>query len=362
MLKQSMPDEGLAANADLEPELWDGEIWALSSDHTDPMDDGLGTGAMSDGETQPEHWDGETWAPSSGYTDLMGDGLETDAVSDGEAELEQWDGEIWPTGSAGQDDLEQVLVDQAPTVPADIRELIRLWNSTIGQLPLGRIGVRSPTAVRYLTTGEQREADTVYNGSLDYAKVLISNGLGAGGRPFTLYAPMRTGSFTVLSMGSSAFRRPLSRPATLIHELAHSWQSQHNGSSPGQYMTNSILSQGRALADLPIAKAEASANAVRVAISSGVRNPLRLAQIGERAAAAEDTSAYAYVPGRPFGGYAAEQIAEQVEDHYRGQGRPTPAVISHIRSLSPSAFSPLNRRSLSTARWERKTKTGVVFP
>ena len=56
----------------------------------------------------------------------------------------------------------------------------------------------------------------------------------------------------------------------------------------------------------PHAKAEAGKNAAAAAVARGEINPVTLAGIARAAAAAEDVSSYAYVPGKPFAGYAAD--------------------------------------------------------
>ena len=57
-------------------------------------------------------------------------------------------------------------------------------------------------------------------------------------------------------------------------------------------------------------------------------------------------SAYGYVPGKAFGAYAAEQIAQQVEHTFTGAGAPTPSIIGVIRSVAPNAPSADNVASL----------------
>jgi hypothetical protein len=151
------------------------------------------------------------------------------------------------------------------------------------------------------------------------------------------------------------------RSATLIHELAHAWQSQHHASDPQAFMKNSVECQVRALADVPIAKAAAASASTAAAVRRGVMDPVALASIGRSAAAAEDVSAYAYVPGRPFGEYAAEQIAQQTEDTYLGRGRPTASIVPTIRSVSANARSLDNESSLTVISFHRRSTPKVVF-
>jgi peptidoglycan hydrolase-like protein with peptidoglycan-binding domain len=250
-----------------------------------------------------------------------------------------------------------------PVVPSDLADIIGLVKRILTRLPgLGLTGIKVPTTARFLTAAEQSEAMKVYSGSLDFTKILISDGLGFQGRPFTVAAPLASGSHVVMNLGDLGSWETRPRSNTLIHELAHAWQSQHHGSDPAAFMKNSVLCQARALADLPIAKAEAAAAASAAAVSRGVLDPRTLASIAQKAADAEDVSPYAYIPGKTFGDYAAEQIAQQVEDAYRGGGRPTPGVLPVIRSVSANVRSRNNETSLGVTSFHRKSEAGVVFP
>lgn len=243
--------------------------------------------------------------------------------------------------------------------PADVNAMILVVNNLLRSLPLGMIGVKLPTAARCLTPAEQSFAMGTYAGSLDFTKILIADGLGAEGRPFTVAVPTSVGWHVVMLLGDISRRWVGS--GTLIHELAHAWQSQHHGSDPTAYMKNSVECQVKALADIPIAKAAAAAAAVEMAIASGVFDPRTLASIGSAAAGRESSSSYAYVPGKSFGAYAAEQIAQQVEDSFNRTGRPTPGVLSVMRSVSANVPSADNRASLSVISFHRKSTPGVVF-
>jgi hypothetical protein len=218
-----------------------------------------------------------------------------------------------------------------------------------------------PTAARFLDSAEQSEVMKIFRGSLDFTKILISDGLGFQGRGFTVAVPISSGWHVVMLMGDLCSWATRPRSDTLIHELAHAWQSQHHGSDPTAFMKNSVGCQARALADLLVAKAAAATAATTAAILRGVIMPGTLARIARTAAAAEDVSAYAYIPGRAFSAYAAEQIAQQVEHTYNGRGRPTPTVISTILSVSPHARSTDNEASLRVISFHRKSTPGVIF-
>lgn len=179
------------------------------------------------------------------------------------------------------------------------------------QPTIQRAGIKLPSGVRALDPAEISIGRGVYGASLEYGDIYISDALGAGGRPFTLYVPILG---TVIQMGPSAYGSPGSDPNTLVHEMAHSWQSQHH-SEKSKYMTNSVLSQGAA------------------SVAGG--------------------SAYCYVPGKPFKEYAAEQIANQAE-------KGVASIRSHMSSVAKGSVDPDNVASLSVPRWEKAGAPGVV--
>ena len=184
---------------------------------------------------------------------------------------------------------------------------------TIQRLPFG---ITLPTGLRFLDSTEQTMATGVYGKSLNFSKVLLSNAVGGGGRPFTTYVPSPIPGIdggTVINIGPSAYNTPGSDRNLLIHELAHSWQSQHHP-NPAQFMVNSIASQA--------------------------------------AAEVAGASAYCYVPGKAFGLYGAEQIAQQVE---RGES----AIVSEVASVSPGMPHAGNLISLAVPRWETRGDPGV---
>lgn len=247
------------------------------------------------------------------------------------------------------------------TVPPDLATLISQVRLILGSLPLGRTGVKLPTSVRFLNAPEQSEAITVFDRSLDFTKILISDGLGFEERQFTVAVQLASGWYVVMNLGDLAsWASPQGRSKTLIHELTHAWQSQHHGSEPRRFMLNSVGCQALALADIPPAKAAAAARATEIALASGVQNPFTLARIGRAAFAAEDVSAYAYIPGKAFTEYAAEQIAQQVEDAYASHSSTAP-VLAVIQSVGANVRSLDNERSLTVVSFHRKSTPRVVF-
>lgn len=177
-------------------------------------------------------------------------------------------------------------------------------------------GISLPTGLRFLDSTEETMATSVYSRSLDYSRILLSNAVGGGGRPFTTYVPspvLGISGGTVINIGPSVYGRPGSNRNLLIHELAHSWQSQHHP-NPAQFMVNSIASQAAA------------------ALAGG--------------------SAYCYIPGKTFGEYGAEQIATQVEYGVA-------PIVSEVASTSRGATNLWNVASLLFPHWEKRGDPGV---
>jgi hypothetical protein len=138
-------------------------------------------------------------------------------------------------------------------------------------------------------------AQSVFGTSLDLDAILVVYRKPPGAKGMCIGGPLPGQSTLIL--GSSV-------KELLIHELTHVWQSQHH-SVAGKCMWNSMESQK--LAD------------------------------------ARDESAYWYIPNKPFGQYAAEQIADQVEN---GE----PPIVAHIRSRAVRFHDPFNIESLKTPR------------
>jgi hypothetical protein len=64
---------------------------------------------------------------------------------------------------------------------------------------------------------------------------------------------------------------------------------------------------------------------------------------------------------RPFGAYAAEQIAAQVEDHYLRSGRPSWGVLTVLAGKTPGTAVAENVASLDVLSFHRKSTPGAVF-
>jgi hypothetical protein len=183
-----------------------------------------------------------------------------------------------------------------------------------------------------LTSAQQSTARGVFGSSLDFSRIFLSDKTGLGGLPFTMainttFIPgLPSGFIQVMNCGTLT-------PSTtlLIHELTHVWQSQH-ATSPTQFMGNSVAGQAAALA------ANLSSGA-----SSHSDFPTHF-----------PFSTYAFLPGSPFGDYAAEQIANQVEHGIT-------AIVSHVSGVAAGAVDADNNTSLATPRIEDRRLPGVIF-
>ncbi len=189
------------------------------------------------------------------------------------------------------------------------------------------------SSFRPLTAAQIGTARGVYGSSLDFSRIFISDQTGVGGRPFTVAIPATLLSPTVQIINCGTFTPDT---ATLIHELAHVWQSQHH-SSPTQYMTNAVSSQAMAVA------ANGAEAIIDRTITSNADFPVHF-----------PFSAYAFVPGKPFGEYAAEQIANAVEHGVS-------AIVSHVKSVGMGAVDGDNQTSLATTRIGDQRAPGAVF-
>ncbi|MFZ0295699.1 MAG: peptidoglycan-binding domain-containing protein [Candidatus Sulfotelmatobacter sp.] len=172
----------------------------------------------------------------------------------------------------------------------------------------------------YAGSPEEAIGKSIYGSSIDSSTVYLSDKTGIGNRAFTLAVPgtVLTAAQQIMNVGP-----PSPGPFyhdTIVHELAHVWQSQH-ATSPTQYMVNAVESQG-------------------------------LAEAANRLLKVKSFSAYGYRPGKKFSEYAAEQIAEQCEN---GET----AIIAHMVAIAPGKVDPDNDVGLSTARLEDTSLPGV---
>jgi hypothetical protein len=167
-------------------------------------------------------------------------------------------------------------------------------------------GVLARYAPRPPSKSQLAVGKRIFGWSLDYGAILVVMAAPPGGALGVCLLGPGAGQNTII----------LSNPSDglLIHELTHVWQSQHFPQNPAQYMANSLASQAKA------------------------------ALLGE--------DEYAYVPGKWFGAYAAEQIAEQVED---GEA----PIRAHVRLPPMRLLDPFNVASLTIPRCEDPKRPGV---
>jgi hypothetical protein len=142
----------------------------------------------------------------------------------------------------------------------------------------------------------------------------------------------------VLNLGPKGFNDPAaSNKATLVHELAHAWQSQHHP-DPWAFMYNSWRCHH-----------EAWEATVR---SWGNRTRRALGQTRDLTVWTHysEASPYAWVPRKQFADYGCEQIAQQVQDSLFRAGKAVPrtsdAILWHMRRVPPGKPDPANIRSL----------------
>lgn len=203
------------------------------------------------------------------------------------------------------------LCGNSQTANTGLNQLIQ---SLFKSLPIGAFGltpvagaVSDNSPIRMLTDVQQAAARNVFGESLDFSRIFLSSRTGLGNRPFTTAFPDSNQIVQILNLGSFT-------PAnsTLIHELAHAWQSQHH-SDPYRFMANSVESQGVAATG----NAGETFNDPDIVLNGDY--PMHFPY-----------SAYAFLPGQAFSSYAAEQMAQAFElgdtgvrAHMRGVGRNT---------------------------------------
>ena len=239
---------------------------------------------------------------------------------------------------------------KAPPAPPPTIALPSLNIPIAVKLALEALKVKVPTKLVGLTLAVRDAADAVYKvssraeSSLNYDDIYLSDGVGGDGRPFTVAVEYDGRWVVVLNVGSSTFNAPLSDRSTLIHELAHAWQSQHYPNFPQQFMINCAASMAAAAAFNAAQKARRST--VGRFIDSIAPIPLigtTVDVLGDRNQTGT-ADAYAYVPGAAFGSYGGEQIAQQVQNGVA-------SIVNHIRSVRPNQHDAENVRSLSTVRF-----------
>ena len=103
-----------------------------------------------------------------------------------------------------------------------------------------------------MTKDERNLAHSVFEDTLPYGAIYLSNGLGFGKRPYTIPHPLRAGSY-VIHIGPKIFEDATDSSVVVlsqkgdsifIHELTHVWQGSHR-KNPFDYIVDSVYNQIR---------------------------------------------------------------------------------------------------------------------
>jgi hypothetical protein len=151
----------------------------------------------------------------------------------------------------GRAALDQVAAEGRRAADAIAAELRRARDN-INQAGAG-LGTPPPLyRERLLTDDEKNLARAVFEKTLPYGAIYLSNGVGLGGRAYTIPHPAHVGSY-VIHIGPAIFKDATdssvvewSQPgdAVFIHELTHVWQGVHR-KTPFDYMVDSVYNQIR---------------------------------------------------------------------------------------------------------------------
>ena len=170
----------------------------------------------------------------------------------------------------------------------------------------------------------------MYGASLDFSTILLSSKSGLSNRAFTVAVPIAGRVFQVLNCGTFE-----PDDNTLIHELAHAWQSQHHANK-FHYMVNAVRSQAAAVA----------ANT-----AAALADPMVM--LNRDFPLFYPFDAYAYPRGTAFSALAAEQMAAAIE-------RGATAIVAHVRSVGMNAVDPSCVTALSSPRIADRRLRNVI--
>lgn len=189
----------------------------------------------------------------------------------------------------------------------------------------------SNVPIRMLTGAQIAAAKAVYADSIDYTRVFISTLSGLQDRAFTVAFPDYNQVVQVMNCGTFSPDR-----ATLIHELAHVWQSQHSA-DPKRFMQAAVDCQTAAVtANLAELFSDPS---ISLHSSYPVNHPY---------------SAYAYFPGMSLGQYGAEQMAQAC---HLGEKN----IRDYMKSVRANAVDPENEAALQLRTYQDRRLAGVKF-
>jgi len=183
--------------------------------------------------------------------------------------------------------------------------------------------------IRMLTPTQQTTAVAVYGSSLDFSTIFITDKTGLGGRPFTVAFPDQGQIVQIMNCGTFA-----PKEKTLIHELAHVWQSQHHPDK-FRFMVNAVDSQ---------------AGAVVASSAAAVDDPFVI--LNKDFPTFWPFDAYAYHPSLPFVNLAAEQMASAIHQK-------EPAIVSHVAGVAKNAVDASLVTALSKPGFADRRLKGV---
>lgn len=220
------------------------------------------------------------------------------------------------------------------TVPISVAQIASTIRSYINNnLILKITKIKAPTAARFLDSSEQAIAKSVFGNSLDFSRIVITDAIGFSGRAFTIVVKYKSIPYVILNLGNICIYNSANNLDTLIHELAHAWQSQHH-KVPEAFMYNAVGSMSAA---------------TLYEFTLKMNNPF----------SSVTASPYYYIPGKSFGQYGAEQIAQQVENHFKKK-RNHHRILNIIQSAPVNTPIPHNISSMSTFTFELSTTPGVI--
>jgi hypothetical protein len=99
----------------------------------------------------------------------------------------------------------------------------------LAKYALGSTGESTPKNARLLNTREMQIAQKVFGKRIPYEHVLVTDAIGAQGRPFTI--PVPGSRYYSLNVGAPAYSdmsQGKIHAETLVHELVHVWQGVHS--------------------------------------------------------------------------------------------------------------------------------------
>ena len=153
--------------------------------------------------------------------------------------------------SKTQDAVDEVVREGRKGADAVAGEMNRARGIISGNAD-GFVHPSSPYAERLLTDAEKDLARQVFEETLPYGAIYLSNGLGLGRRAYTIPHPLHLGSY-VIHIGEETFPDATNSSimvlgqtadAVFIHELTHVWQGA-NRRTALDYIFDSVYHQVR---------------------------------------------------------------------------------------------------------------------